>query len=116
MNENRLRTWVDKHGQVVYIKGAPVKNHRFARPEFLALVEDAGPITSGTITKPDGTVFEYPITELVPAPRTCRRCRFCETTEVHLVTGYEPYTVDHWGCPLCDSTYDISEYPCPTKQ
>lgn len=110
MNEHRRRTWVDKHGQAVYIEGAPTKgSNRLDRPHFLALVEDIECL-SGTITNPDGTVFEYPIVELVPAPRTGRRCRFCEVEEVHIVKGYDPYTTDHWACPRCDSTYYIDDY------
>ena len=42
-------------------------------------------------------------------------CAFCKNKEVVIVPEYFPWSDKHWACPLCDSTYDISEYPKNNK-
>jgi len=38
-------------------------------------------------------------------------CSFCGECEVERVPEYFPWTVDHWACSSCNSTFDISVYP-----
>lgn len=39
-------------------------------------------------------------------------CTHCKKAEVELVEGDEPWSVCHWQCPHCDSTYPI----CPSNR
>ena len=39
------------------------------------------------------------------------RCEFCGNADVEKVLEDPPYTVDHWQCPLCCSTYVLALYP-----
>jgi len=39
-----------------------------------------------------------------------RTCKNCDCSEVELIRGNPPYDVDHWMCPLCDSTYVLNEW------
>ena len=38
-------------------------------------------------------------------------CRFCHKGIVEKSSANEPWSDEHWACPECDSTYNISEYP-----
>jgi len=37
--------------------------------------------------------------------------KFCKTcdVELELCKGYEPYSIDHMDCPICNGTYNIDE-------
>lgn len=37
-------------------------------------------------------------------------CTFCKKSDVHLVGADLPMSEEHWSCPVCDSTYPITEY------
>ena len=43
-------------------------------------------------------------------------CTFCKEKEVELVPEYFPWSTKHWACSLCNSTYDISEYPKDSEE
>lgn len=34
-------------------------------------------------------------------------CDFCEVGELELVEADPPWTVEHYICPVCDSTYNV---------
>ena len=36
-----------------------------------------------------------------------RNCNHCNEGVLNYVNGYEPYTIDHLQCPVCDSTYNL---------
>lgn len=42
-------------------------------------------------------------------------CSFCKKRLVERVAEYFPWTQEHWACPLCHSTYDITIYPSESE-
>lgn len=34
-------------------------------------------------------------------------CDFCEVGELKFVEADEPWTAEHFICPVCDSTYNV---------
>lgn len=37
------------------------------------------------------------------------RCSHCKEGTLELITGVDPWSVDHWMCDECDSTYPLLE-------
>jgi hypothetical protein len=37
-------------------------------------------------------------------------CPHCKQADVEIVKGDAPWTIDHWQCPSCDSTYADTEF------
>lgn len=38
------------------------------------------------------------------------KCTFCGNANLVYVNGYEPHSIDHLACPLCNSTYPLPRY------
>lgn len=38
------------------------------------------------------------------------KCPHCNSDELTLINGNEPYDVDHLQCPTCDSTYTLFQH------
>ena len=46
-----------------------------------------------------------------PPPASPMLCKHCGQGDVQYVSSDEPWCEEHLACPLCNSTYNLNDYP-----